>query len=123
MPDEQFLRFAVVHYLMNTESIRDSVFDQYAAEIKEWSSEEPERATWKIYGGYYLLLCVMVVVVIAEDVFLGFSENPFKVLATKEMMIYIVSWLLYAGALAIFVSLLCKSLGFFEKHEGDRYLY
>lgn len=122
MQDKQFLRLAVVHYMMSTERIRDSVFDQYAAEIKGWSSEKSERAIWKIYGEYYLLVCVMLVVIIAGDLFLGVNENSFKVLTTNEMMIYVVLCLLYASVLAIFASLLCKGLDFFEKHEGDRYL-
>lgn len=122
MQDEQFLRLAVVRYMMSTERIRDSVFDQYAAEIKGWSSEKSERAIWKIYGEYYLLVCVMLVVIIAGDLFLGVNENSFKVLTTNEIMVYVVLCLLYASVLAIFASLLCKGLDFFEKHEGDRYL-
>lgn len=121
MQDEQFLRLAVVRYLMSTENTRDSIFDQYAAEIKGWSFEKPEKAIWKTYGGYYLFACVMVAVIIAGDVSLGFSENPFKVLALDEMVIYVVLCLLYAGVLAIFGSLLCKGIEFLETHEGDRY--
>lgn len=55
------------------------------------------------------------------DVSLGFSENPFKVLALDEMVIYVVLCLLYAGVLAIFGSLLCKGMEFLETHEGDQY--
>ena len=121
MQDEQFLRLAVVRYLMSTEHTRDSIFDQYAAEIKGWSFEKPEKAIWKTYGGYYLFACVMVAVIIAGDVSLGVSENPFKVLALDEMVIYVVLCLLYAGVLAIFGSLLCKGMEFLETHEGDQY--
>lgn len=97
MQDEQFLCLAIVHYSMSTKSIRDSVFNQYAAEIKGWSSEKQKRDIWKIYGGYYLLACVMMFVVIVGAVLLGFSENPFKVLTPKEIVIYVILWLLYGG--------------------------
>lgn len=121
MQDEQILRLAVVRYLMSTENTRDSIFDQYATEIKGWSSEKPEKAIWKNYGGYYLFACIMLAVIIAGDVSLGFSENPFKVLAFDEMVIYVVLCLLYAGVLAVLGSLLCKGFEFLETHEGDRY--
>lgn len=121
MQDEQFLCLAIVHYSMSTKSIRDSVFNQYAAEIKGWSSEKQKRDIWKIYGGYYLLACVMMFVVIVGAVLLGFSENPFKVLTPKEIVIYVILWLLYAGVAAIFCSLLCKGIDFLEMHEEDRY--
>lgn len=34
MKDEQFLRFAMVRYLMDSEDTRDSVFEEYANEIE-----------------------------------------------------------------------------------------
>ncbi len=121
MMDDQFLRFAIVRYLMDSENTCDSIFEQYANEIEEGSTEKPERAIWKIYVGYYLAACAMLTVTIAGNVFWGFSKNPFVVLAPDEMVIYVALCLLVAVIVAIFASLLCQGIDFLEKHEGDRY--
>lgn len=61
------------------------------------------------------------VVIVAGNVFFGFSKSPFAVLAPDEMVIYVVLWLLWAGMIAALGSLLCQGIEFLEKHEGDRY--
>lgn len=120
MKDEQFLRFAMVRYLMDSEDTRDSVFEEYANEL-ERGSETQGAAIWKVYGGYYLAACAMMVVIVVGSVFFGFSKSPFAVLAPDEMVIYVVLCLLWAGMIAALGSLLCQGIEFLEEHEGDRY--
>jgi len=93
MKDEQFLRFAMVRYLMDSEDTRDSVFEEYANEL-ERGSETQGAAIWKVCGGYYLAACAIMVVIVAGSVFFGFSKSPFAVLAPDEMVIYAVLCLL-----------------------------